>query len=200
MLGKVSSAAIPVHPSGVNPSEYTDEDIVFSEDDLVKLSEEIMRKKTEDNKIFKPQCEEKTQPSRLEAKSNELIQQNNMARRELQQFTSFKDFCKYLSRLLGIPNSGKKGCFIILQSSRNINENILGSTEFNGFRFIGFPCPERLTGSVLRNLPQRGDPNFVKNAGVYYGSSNDLANSNSEPFLPVEVESLRNIAQSLGGA
>ncbi len=66
-------------------------------------------------------------------------------------------------------------------------------------RFIGFPCSQGQYNGILRNLPQKGDKNWAKNAGAYYGSGNELRNTNSEPFLPIELKSLQKLAQTIGG-
>ena len=189
-------------PAEVNPTEYSDADIVVSEEDLVKMTEKIKKENAENHRTSASSDKVKMQEQYEKSESGRMtFSAPEMTRKP--PLESYKDFCKYFSDLLTkIQGSNKSGCFVFLQSSGKINENILHDEDFGKLRFIGFPCSENLLGP-LRNLPRKGDNSFIKNAGVYYGSINELksadsVDSSSEPFLPVEVESLRKLALSLG--
>ena len=199
----VSSMPAPAQTTETAPPEYSDKDISFSEDALEKIAEKIKKEKLE-----------KVRATTSFGKGNaqDQVGYSGGARMKIQQtkvkqetIESYSDFCKYLSFLLTqIQGSNRNGCFIFLQSSQSIDARILDSAGFNRMRFIGFPTSGRLAGAELRNLPQKGDKDLVKNAGYYYGSNTELINSSSngysfqEPFLPIEANALREIAQAIG--
>jgi hypothetical protein len=180
--------SVPEPSIAIDPLDFDDEDINLPEEDLEKLSEEIKRNIANEGNGKSLLDEKGTQHPTPEPESQRL------------SFDSYKEFNKYLSSLLTqLRGANRNGCFIFLQSGMCIDDNLLDSQGLDKMRFIGFPCSQGQYNGILRNLPQKGDKNWAKNAGAYYGSGNELRNTNSEPFLPIELKSLQKLAQTIGG-